>query len=144
MLQSLRDYHNRSECDIYTLIFCVIYPTSNRQMWKWLALFFYLLSVDYIRRFRSTFSILTHYEMTYFTCYILLSSFQEHVLLHMNTWNKFVVLVIVVVVVVVTQFFIRMVSIEKWVSLIEKYLFFINPLQSVVAYLYSLKTSENL
>ena len=62
----------------------------------------------------------------------------------MNTWNKFVVLVIVVVVVVVTQFFIRMVSIEKWVSLIEKYLFFINPLQSVVAYLYSLKTSENL
>ena len=46
----------------------------------------------------------------------------------MNTWNKIVVLVIVVVVVVVTQFFIRMVSTEKWVSLIEKYLFFINPL----------------
>ena len=66
LLQSVLDYHNRSECDIYTLIFCVIYPTNNRQMWKWLALFFYLLSIDYISRFKSTFSILTHYEMTYF------------------------------------------------------------------------------
>ena len=137
MLQSLRDYHNRSECDIYTLIFCVIYLTSNRQMWKWLALCFYLLSVDYIRRFRSTFSILTHYEMTYFH---LLHFIEQLPRTRTSTYEH-------VKQVCCSCYCCRGGggnSIEKWVSLIEKYLFFINPLQSVVAYLYSLKTSENL